>query len=86
MAELTSLMNIGKELDRKLKSVGISTAEELKEIGSKEAFVKLKLLYPSVCAVFLYTLEGAITDTDYNRLPEAVREDLKAFSKSFSFN
>ena len=86
MAELTSLMNIGKELDRKLKSVGISTAEELKEIGSKEAFVKLKLLYPSVCAVFLYTLEGAITDTDYNRLPEDVKEDLKAFSKSFSFN
>jgi len=81
MAELTSLMNIGKEMERKLKSVGISTAEELEEIGSKEAFVKLKMLYPSICTVFLYTLEGAIHNIEFNRLPEDVKKDLKDFSK-----
>ena len=80
MAELTSLRNIGKEMEKKLKSVGIMTAEELKEIGSKEAFVRLKLHYPSVCAVFLYTLEGAISDTEYNQLPKEVQQDLKDFS------
>lgn len=33
MAELTSMMNIGKELARKLDSVGIGSAEELVRLG-----------------------------------------------------
>ena len=79
MAELASLRNIGSNMEKRLKSVDISTAEELKRIGSKEAFIKLKTHDPSVCVVFLYTLEGAITDTDYNHLPEDVKKDLKDF-------
>ena len=85
MAELSTLLNIGKEMERKLKAVGINTAEELIEAGSKEAFVKLKTLYPSVCTVFLYTLEGAISELPYNHLPEDVKADLKEFSQQFSF-
>ena len=80
MTELTSLRNIGKEMEKKLKSVDISTAEELKKVGSKEAFVRLKLRYPSVCAVYIYTLEGAISDIEYNQLPEDVKQNLKNFS------
>ena len=80
MSDLTLLRNIGKDLERKLQSVEISTAEELKEIGSKEAFIRLKLRYPNVCLVHLYSLEGAITDTDYNRLPEDVKQDLKEYA------
>lgn len=63
MAELTSMMNIGSEMKKKLFSVGISTAEELIFTGSKEAFSRLKKAYPNVCLVHLYTLEGAITNT-----------------------
>ena len=80
MAELTSLNNIGKEMERKLKSVDISTAEELRSVGSTEAFVKLRLRYSNVCLVHLYCLEGAITGIDYNCLPEDVKQRLKAFS------
>ena len=80
MAELTSLRNIGKELVRKLKSVDINTAEELKEVGSEDAFVRLKLHYPNVCLVHLYTLEGAVSDTEYNQLSEDVKQRLKDFS------
>jgi len=80
LAELTSLRNIGKEIEKKLKSVDITTAEELKEAGSKEAFIRLKLQYPNICLVFLYTLEGAISDIEYNQLPEDVKKDLKDFS------
>ena len=43
MAELSSLKNIGKEIVRKLKTIGINTAEELKEIGSKDTWFRLKL-------------------------------------------
>ena len=83
MTELTSLRNIGKELEKKLKAVDISTAEELKSIGSKEAFVRLKLRDPYICLVHLYALEGAISDIDFNQLPEETKQDLKKHSDSF---
>ena len=80
MAELTSLRNIGKELEKKLKSIDITTTEELRNIGSEDAFFKLKLCYPNVCLVHLYCLEGAVTDTDYNQLQNDVKQRLKEFS------
>ena len=83
MSELSALRNLGKKMEDRLKSVGISTAEELKSVGSKEAFIRLKTLDPKVCTVHLYSIEGAICDIDYNQLPEDVKKDLKEFSASF---
>lgn len=80
MGELTSLKNIGKEIERKLKTVGINSAEDLKQIGSKEAYFRLKIQYPEVCLVHLYTLQGAVDDIEYNRLPEKTKQELKEFS------
>lgn len=82
MPELTAMMNIGKEMSRKLTSVGIDTPEKLIELGSMQTFRKLKETYPNVCLVHLYTLEGAIYNTEYNRLPEDRKKELKAFSDS----
>lgn len=42
MTDLTTMPNIGKEMASKLKSVEINTAEELVEIGAKEAFLLQK--------------------------------------------
>ena len=80
MAELTSLKNIGKEMEKKLKSIGINSVEELKEMGSKEIWFRLKLKYPEICLVHLYTLEGAVSDIEYNQLSEETKKDLKAFT------
>ena len=80
MSELTSMMNIGKEMERKLTSVGIDSMEKLIELGSKEAFMKLKQTYPNVCLVHLYTLEGAIHNIEYNCLSEDKKKELKEFS------
>lgn len=80
MAELTDMMNIGKEMAKKLTAVGIDSSEKLIEIGSKQAFLQLKQEYPSVCLVHLYTLEGAITDTEFNCLSEEKKKELKEFS------
>ncbi len=55
MSELISMMNIGKEMEEKLQSVGIDSAEKLIETGSREAFLKLQQAYPKVCLVHLYT-------------------------------
>lgn len=80
MTELTSMVNIGGEMARKLRAVGIGSAEELMETGAKEAFFRLKTLYPQVCLVHLYALEGAIQNVDFNRLSREEKRDLKAFS------
>lgn len=82
MAELTSMMNIGSEMSKKLSSVGIGTVEELIYVGAKQAFSRLKEAYPNVCLVHLYTLEGAITNTEYNSLSADKKKELKEFSGS----
>ena len=80
MAELTTMANIGREMARKLKSVGIRSAEELTQAGSKQAFFQLKTLYPQVCLVHLYALEGAVEGIAFNALPDEKKRDLKEFS------
>ena len=75
MAKLTSMMNIGRELERKLTSVGIGSAEELLAAGSEQ-------VYPQVCLVHLYALEGAVSNTEFHSLPDGKKKELKAFSDS----
>ncbi len=84
MVELTSMKNIGKELERKLKIIGINSADDLKILGSKETFLRLKQRFPEVCLVHLYTLEGAITNTEFNKLSEETKVDLKKFIKKIN--
>ena len=86
MGELTSLRNIGKEMERKLKSIGISSEEELKRMGSKETWIRLKLKYPGICLVHLYTLQGAINNVEYNQLPEETKRELKEFIDQWKEN
>ena len=78
--ELTSMMSIGKEMERKLTAVGIDSAEKLREAGSRQAFFQLKLCYPEVCLVHLYALEGAIQNIEFNCLSENKKRELKEFS------
>lgn len=82
MAHLTDLPNIGSEMARKLRSVGIDHAETLAEVGAKTAFLRLKEKYPQVCLVHLYALEGALQNKEFGSLSEATKADLKAFSDS----
>ena len=60
--------------------MGVASPEELTEAGARDAFFRLKTLYPNVCLVHLYALEGAVRGVDFNELPKEVKQDLKAFS------
>ena len=80
MSELTSMMNIGKEMAKKLTAVGIDSSERLIETGAKQAFLKLKAAYPGVCLVHLYTLECSIHNIEFNNLSEDKKKELKEFS------
>lgn len=79
MAGLLSMMNIGREMEKKLRSVGICSAEELMAVGAEEAFARLKEQYPQVCLVHLYALEGAVSQTEFNGLFKEKKAELKRF-------
>ena len=84
MAELTSMRNIGGEMAKKLRSIGIDSSEKLIAAGSTQAFCKLRQTYPQVCLVHLYTLEGAIRNIPFQQLPAHIKQELKAFSDSLN--
>ena len=80
--ELTTMKNIGTEMEKKLNSIGVDTAENLTQLGSKNAFIQLKMIYPEVCLVHLYTLQGAIDNIDFNMLSSETKAELKEFNES----
>lgn len=80
MAKLISMKNIGREMAKKLISVGIVSPEALRAIGAKQAFLLLKAEYPNVCLVHLYTLEGAVQNVEFQSLSEDKKKELKTFS------
>jgi len=49
MGELSKLPNIGKVVEEQLNEVGINTVDELIDIGSKEAWLKIKEVDDSAC-------------------------------------
>ena len=80
MSELTEMMNIGKEMAKKLQAVGIDSSEKLIQKENKQAFLQLKQEYPNVCLVHLYALEGAVCNVEFNSLLEGRKRELKEFS------
>ena len=41
MSDLTTMMNIGREMEKKLTSVGIDLSDKLVRFGAKQAFMHL---------------------------------------------
>lgn len=79
MGELSKLPNIGKEVERQLNKVGIFTYDELKDIGSKQAWLKIQEFDASACIHRLLALEGAIHGVKKIELSQQCKSDLKDF-------
>lgn len=60
MGELLKLSNIGKVVEEQLNQTGVFTAEELRTIGSKQAWLKIQEIDETACVHKLMTLEGAL--------------------------
>ena len=76
MADLKTL-RLGKTMEQKLRSVGIATAEQLWETGSREAVLRLKEKYPGTCVVILYHLEAALRGVPLKALDPERKAELK---------
>ena len=79
MHTMGELSNIGKTVEEQLNQVGINTAEELKSIGAKEAWLRIQEIDASACIHRLMALEGAIEGVKKTMLPDEVKADLKDF-------
>ena len=82
MGELSKLPNIGKVLEKQLNDVGINTNDDLINLGSKEAWLKIKEIDDSACLNRLMALEGAIQNIRWHNLSEENKDNLRNFYNS----
>lgn len=55
MSELSKLPNVGKVLESNLNAIGITTPEQLRATGAKEAFMNIRSeVDPGACLHMLY--------------------------------
>ena len=79
MARLSDEINIGKVVEQQLHEVGISSINELRQTGSREAWLRILAMDPSACYNRLCGLEGAIRGIRWHNLDEDVKRELKTF-------
>jgi len=77
VSELRKLPNIGHELEEILFLVGIKTIDDLLKTGSKETFIRIKVIDPDACINKLYALEGACQNIRWHSLDNQKKRELK---------
>jgi DNA transformation protein len=74
--DLQQLKNLGAASVNILRAIGVSTYQDLAQIGSVEAYRRIKARGISVSKVMLYALEGALLNVHWKELPPGVKERL----------
>ncbi|MDT2822885.1 TfoX/Sxy family protein [Enterococcus devriesei] len=78
--KISEMKNIGVVNEEKLAQVGINTPDELRKLGTEQAFLKIRhLVDDGVCLHLLYGLEGAILDIPKRELSERRKSELRDF-------
>ena len=79
MGELQKRPNIAEKLEAQLLDVGVTTFDELKTVGSREAWLRSASRDPSACYMRLCALEGAIQGVRWHSLDDQTKKELKTF-------
>lgn len=76
-SELTKLPNIGPKTSLRLNDVSVYTLDDIRKLGVVEVYRRLRDRYPDkVTLNALWGLEGAVTNTPWNRIPDEVKQEL----------
>ena len=75
--ELTSLPNIGQVLAQKLYQAGIASYDDLADLGSVEAYLRIWDHEAVIGYNMLYALEGAIQGVRWHHLSREDRQRLE---------
>ncbi|WP_050635866.1 TfoX/Sxy family protein [Candidatus Stoquefichus sp. SB1] len=79
MKKLSEYPNIGPAVEAQLHQVGIDTMDQLQDIGSQEAWLKIQSIDSSACIHRLYSLEAAIQGIKKKDLSLDDKQYLKDF-------
>lgn len=83
MSALRDLPNVGKVLEKNLIDAGIASPERLREVGAREAFLRIRSsVDPGACLNMLYGLEGAVRGVRDTLLDAETRRSLGDFFSS----
>lgn len=77
------LKNIGPKLAKKIADMGIDSKEELKKVGVKNIFEKISKDPTFKCnnnVLYLYSLQGAVEDINYEDLSQKTKDELKEYA------
>lgn len=80
MAELTTIKNIGQAFEASLKAAGITTAEQLREMGADAAYTKLLENGTKPHFIGYYVLHMALQGRPWN---DCKGDEKKALRKQF---
>lgn len=79
MEKLTDLPNIGKEIEKQLHAIGVSSYKDLKELGAEQAWLKIREKDASACYNRLLGLEGALKKVKKTMISHDRKAALKEF-------
>ncbi|WP_346657640.1 TfoX/Sxy family protein [Paenibacillus sp. YPG26] len=76
MTKLSDLPNIGQVLEGKLIASGIKTPFQLIQLGSREAYARIRRHDSSASLHMLYALEGAVQGLRSHQLSKSLQREL----------
>lgn len=83
MEMLTDMPNIGPVAAEGLQKVGIETPEQLRSVGAKKAWLRIKIqVDPGACLHMLQGLEAAVEGIPKKLLSPEKKAELNEFFKS----
>jgi hypothetical protein len=87
LRKISEMRNLGPAVEKDLIGVGITTAQQVIDLGAEETFVRMLLGRQKIgrsdkcCnALYLYAIHGAIKDIDWRELPEKLKQQFKDFT------
>jgi DNA transformation protein len=73
------MLNFGPKSSGWLREAGIETLDDVRAIGSVEAYRRVKAIFPDrVTLNMLYALEAALAGIHWTALPQPIKDQLKA--------
>ncbi len=78
VSEIARLANLGSRSENWLNAVGVHTRRDLERLGSVNTYRLLKADGYNVSLNLVYAIEGALRGIAWNRLPPALKDELKA--------
>ena len=77
-----TVLRIGPRSKQWLTAVGVHTLEDLEDLGAREACRRAKTAFPGEVSLnLLYGLQGLLMSCTWNKLPPAVKDDLKKWAE-----